>query len=273
MEAGWVSWSGGHFLSMVGGCLISSFVDGLGCLCVHHLILLSHSLLCLMKRGCRINKSHRFSPFLSYRFNFNAVRNCHYPNHWRWYELCDELGLYVCDEANIETHGQVQGNWSGFLHMFFFYESKLSLTLLELSGLHFAPNSGYLVDCSMTSSCERQAHAMPFSIHNSFYLSPFPLSPPCRLLYEQIPLCRLSADPAWRLAYLDRVWRMVLANKNHACIVMWSLGNESGDGGNLLACRRLVKEIDPSRPVVYEGGGMLVEGCGCTELTDVVCPM
>lgn len=66
---------------------------------------------------------------------------------------------------------------------------------------------------------------------------------------------------------------MVSANKNHACIVMWSLGNESGDGGNLLACRRLVKEIDPSRPVVYEGGGMLVEGCGCTELTDVVCPM
>ena len=41
------------------------------------------------------------------RFNFNAVRNCHYPNHWRWYELCDELGLYVCDEANIESHGQV----------------------------------------------------------------------------------------------------------------------------------------------------------------------
>lgn len=42
------------------------------------------------------------------RFNFNAVRNCHYPNHWRWYELCDELGLYVCDEANIESHGQVR---------------------------------------------------------------------------------------------------------------------------------------------------------------------
>lgn len=42
------------------------------------------------------------------RFNFNSVRNCHYPNHWRWYELCDELGLYVCDEANIESHGQVR---------------------------------------------------------------------------------------------------------------------------------------------------------------------
>ncbi|MDY6889619.1 MAG: glycoside hydrolase family 2 TIM barrel-domain containing protein, partial [Pseudomonadota bacterium] len=37
--------------------------------------------------------------------NFNAVRTAHYPNHPRFYELCDELGLYVVDEANIETHG------------------------------------------------------------------------------------------------------------------------------------------------------------------------
>lgn len=38
--------------------------------------------------------------------NFNAVRTAHYPNHPRWYELCDEYGLYVVDEANLETHGQ-----------------------------------------------------------------------------------------------------------------------------------------------------------------------
>ena len=38
--------------------------------------------------------------------NFNAVRTAHYPNHPLWYELCDEYGLYVVDEANIETHGQ-----------------------------------------------------------------------------------------------------------------------------------------------------------------------
>eukprot|EP00271_Cylindrocystis_brebissonii_P020364 TRINITY_DN6707_c0_g1_i1.p1 TRINITY_DN6707_c0_g1~~TRINITY_DN6707_c0_g1_i1.p1 ORF type:complete len:1206 (+),score=268.46 TRINITY_DN6707_c0_g1_i1:265-3882(+) len=37
--------------------------------------------------------------------NVNAVRNCHYPNHWRWYDLCDLLGLYMIDEANLETHG------------------------------------------------------------------------------------------------------------------------------------------------------------------------
>ena len=37
--------------------------------------------------------------------NINAVRNCHYPNHWQWYELCTEYGLYMVDEANIESHG------------------------------------------------------------------------------------------------------------------------------------------------------------------------
>lgn len=37
--------------------------------------------------------------------NINGVRNCHYPNNWQWYELCTEYGLYVVDEANIESHG------------------------------------------------------------------------------------------------------------------------------------------------------------------------
>ncbi|KFI52155.1 glycoside hydrolase family 2 TIM barrel-domain containing protein [Bifidobacterium callitrichos] len=39
------------------------------------------------------------------RFNINAVRTCHYPNQIRWYELCDEYGIYVLDETNLETHG------------------------------------------------------------------------------------------------------------------------------------------------------------------------
>lgn len=37
--------------------------------------------------------------------NINAVRNSHYPQHPRWYELCDLFGIYMIDEANIETHG------------------------------------------------------------------------------------------------------------------------------------------------------------------------
>lgn len=39
------------------------------------------------------------------RNNINSVRNCHYPNNWQWYELCNEYGLYLVDEANIESHG------------------------------------------------------------------------------------------------------------------------------------------------------------------------
>lgn len=39
------------------------------------------------------------------QFNLNAVRNCHYPNNYAWYELCTEYGLYLVDEANIESHG------------------------------------------------------------------------------------------------------------------------------------------------------------------------
>ncbi|CAG9460844.1 unnamed protein product [Pedinophyceae sp. YPF-701] len=39
------------------------------------------------------------------RYNINAVRCSHYPNHERWYELCSHYGLYVCDENNFETHG------------------------------------------------------------------------------------------------------------------------------------------------------------------------
>ena len=44
------------------------------------------------------------------KFNINAVRTSHYPNHPRWYELCDEYGLYVMDEANLESHAF----WSKF---------------------------------------------------------------------------------------------------------------------------------------------------------------
>jgi beta-galactosidase/beta-glucuronidase len=39
------------------------------------------------------------------RFNVNSVRTCHYPDDPRWYDLCDEYGLYLIDEANIESHG------------------------------------------------------------------------------------------------------------------------------------------------------------------------
>ncbi|MBL4828745.1 MAG: beta-galactosidase, partial [Aliivibrio sp.] len=58
------------------------------------------------ERGHAVNETDMIQDIkLMKQYNFNAVRTAHYPNHPRWYELCDEMGLYVCDEANIETHG------------------------------------------------------------------------------------------------------------------------------------------------------------------------
>lgn len=120
--------------------------------------------------------------------NFNAVRTAHYPNHPRWYELCDELGLYVVDEANIETHGM-------------------------------------------------------------------------------FPMGRLASDPQWTGAFMSRYTQMVERDKNHACIIIWSLGNECGHGANHDAMYGWSKSFDPSRPVQYEGGG------ANTTATDIICPM
>ncbi|CAL9782470.1 unnamed protein product [Musa acuminata subsp. burmannicoides] len=123
--------------------------------------------------------------------NINAVRNSHYPQHPRWYELCDLFGLYMIDEANIETHG-------------FDLSSKFKHPTLE---------------------------------------------------------------PSWATSMLDRVISMVERDKNHACIIAWSLGNESGYGPNHSAMAGWIREKDPSRLLHYEGGGSM------TSSTDIVCPM
>ncbi|MEU9879206.1 glycoside hydrolase family 2 TIM barrel-domain containing protein [Streptomyces phaeochromogenes] len=62
-----------------------------------------------------------------------------------------------------------------------------------------------------------------------------------------------SDDPAWREAFLDRIRRTVERDKNHPSIVIWSLGNESGTGGNLAAMSSWVHARDTGRPVHYEG--------------------
>lgn len=63
---------------------------------------------------------------------------------------------------------------------------------------------------------------------------------------------QLTDDPRWSRAYVDRIERHVLAQRNHASIVMWSLGNESGFGCNIRAMYERCKELDPTRPVHYE---------------------
>ena len=119
--------------------------------------------------------------------NINAVRTSHYPNQPRWYELCDEWGIYLIDEANLETHGMN-------------------------------------------------------------------------------PCGRLANDPAWSGAFLDRAVRMVERDKNHACIIFWSLGNESGYGFNHDAMATWIRRRDPTRLVHYEAAA-------AGPATDVLCPM
>ena len=109
------------------------------------------------------------------RLNINAVRLSHYPNDVHFYDLCDEYGLYVVDEANIECHGA--------------WQAKLGL----------------------------------------------------------------AKHPDWADAIMDRFVRMVERDKNHPCIIIWSLGNESGSGQNFYASHDWAKRRDPSRPVQYEG--------------------
>ncbi len=123
------------------------------------------------------------------QLNINAVRTCHYPNDERWYELCDEYGIYVIDEANIESHGM-----------------------------------GY--DITRT----------------------------------------LGNNPAFEAMHVDRTKRMFYRDKNHPSIIIWSLGNEAGNGINFYNTYRLLKSLDKSRPVQYERAGLEWN-------TDIYCPM
>ncbi len=120
--------------------------------------------------------------------NFNAVRCCHYPNQPVWYDLCDRFGIYLIDEANIESHG-----------------------------MGYAEKS-------------------------------------------------LAKDASWVDAHMNRTIRMVERNKNHPSIVIWSLGNEAGNGTNFVATYNWIKRRDPSRPVHYERAGFDAN-------TDIYCPM
>jgi len=77
---------------------------------------------------------------------------------------------------------------------------------------------------------------------------------------------RISDDPAWEAAYVDRAVRMVERDKNHPCIIIWSLGNESGFGRNHEAMAAWIRQADPSRPIHYEQD---YEG----KVADIVGPM
>jgi len=63
---------------------------------------------------------------------------------------------------------------------------------------------------------------------------------------------KLSHDAAWAGAYVERISRMALRDKNHPSIIMWSLGNEAGSGPNHAAMAAWIKDYDMTRPLHYE---------------------
>lgn len=109
------------------------------------------------------------------QYNINAVRMSHYPNDEYFYELCDQYGIYLVDEANLESHG-----------------------------------IGY--DITKT----------------------------------------LGNKPNWELAHWQRISRMVERDKNHPSIIIWSMGNEAGNGYNFYRAYLWLKNRDTSRPIQYE---------------------
>ena len=118
----------------------------------------------LMEKDIKLMKQH----------NINMVRNSHYPTHPYWYQLCDRYGLYMIDEANIESHG-----------------------------MGYGPAS-------------------------------------------------LAKDSTWLTAHMDRTHRMYERSKNHPAIVIWSQGNEAGNGINFERTYDWLKSVEKGRPVQYE---------------------
>ena len=153
------------------------------------------------------------------RFNFNAVRTSHYPNHPTWYDLCDKYGIYVIDEANIECHGLV-----GFLRTMFQIEEAFGKPWEEL-----------------LKELREKSKERPWKDIMNELMKKFPR-------YTEP-----AHDLEWLHAFMERFVRMVERDKNHPCVIIWSLGNESGYGPNHDAMSGWVHGYDPTRPVHYEG--------------------
>ncbi|KAJ5761588.1 Glycoside hydrolase family 2 N-terminal [Penicillium manginii] len=145
----------------------------------------------------------RHDLILMKQHNINAVRCSHYPSHPRFYDLCDEIGLWVIDEADLECHGFIRGDVC----------------------MKNVPSEVWQKDGA--DSIEE-------------YLSP--------------TLAKYTSNnPAWQEAYLDRIRQMLQRDKNHASIIIWSLGNEAWYGCNQVAMYEYAKKHDPTRLVHYEG--------------------
>lgn len=129
--------------------------------------------------------------------NINAIRMSHYPNNIRLMKLCDKYGFYVCDEANIETHGM--------------------------------GSVPYFKD----------------TVNHPAY------------------------RPDWLGAHMDRTISLVERDKNHPCVITWSLGNECGNGQNFFKTYDWIKGRDNTRLVQFEQASFNEKNRN----TDIICPM
>ena len=84
------------------------------------------------------------------------------------------------------------------------------------------------------------------------------------MMYGPSPLAK---NPDYELAHLERNKSNVITYKNHPSIIVWSMGNEDGDGQNFVTCYKWIKEYDKTRPVQYEGA------TGSPDHCDIHCPM
>ncbi|MFI6334042.1 glycoside hydrolase family 2 TIM barrel-domain containing protein [Streptomyces sp. NPDC050535] len=82
----------------------------------------------------------------------------------------------------------------------------------------------------------------------------------------------IADDPRYLGAFVDRVSRMVLRDKNHPCVIIWSLGNESDYGANHDAAAGWLRRHDPTRPLQYEGAAKL-DWADPALASDIACPM
>ena len=82
----------------------------------------------------------------------------------------------------------------------------------------------------------------------------------------------ICADPRYQAAFVDRISRMVLRDRNHPSIISWSLGNETGYGPNHDAAAAWVRRVDPTRPIHYEGA-IAPDWSAGHPSSDLVCPM
>ncbi|TLX70746.1 DUF4981 domain-containing protein [Labilibacter sediminis] len=138
-----------------------------------------------MLKDIKVMKSH----------NLNAVRTSHYPQPERWYELCNQYGLYVVDEANIESHG------FGATHQGWFDKEK-----------------------------------------------------------------HIAYRPEWADAHLYRIRNMYERDKNQPSVVIWSMGNECGNGQVFFDAYNELKSKDNNRLVQFEQAES-------PENSDIKCPM